>query len=181
MLLVKENACLLIVDVQTKLTPLVLNSESLVEGTRWLMTLAKTLNIPILVSEQYPKGLGKTVTPLAECTQNAEYMEKVHFSCAADPECLKSIARAQKNQIVIAGIETHVCILQTALGLIQAGFDVYVVADLVSARKKQDHTFGLKRIRQAGGSLVTREMVFFEWVHKAGTPEFKTLSTTFLK
>lgn len=181
MLLKLQNSCLLIIDVQEKLTPLVLNHEKLVQNCQWLMRLAYELEVPIQVTEQYPKGLSRTVAPLRNEEVSAVYSEKVFFSCASEPDCLKAITQTDREEILIAGIETHVCVMQTALELQAMGKNVYVVVDAVSTRHEIDHRYGLKRMKAAGITLVTKEMVFFEWIRCAGTPRFKELSQRFLK
>jgi nicotinamidase-related amidase len=181
MLLAKRKSCLLLVDVQEKLTPLVLQSEKLINACDWLMALADKLKIPILISEQYPKGLGGTVEPLNKYMSKNKYIEKVHFSCASDQNFLSCRQKINRQQVIILGIETHVCVLQTAIELKQTGADVFVVVDAVSSRSEIDHKYGLKRMKQEGIYLITREMVFFEWLRSASTPEFKSLSQEFLK
>ncbi len=181
MLLTLQNSCLLIVDVQEKLTPLVLRHETLVHNCQWLMRLAHELEVPILVTEQYPKGLSKTVAPIRNESVSATYSEKVFFSCASEPKCLEIINKTAREDIVIAGIETHICIMQTALELQAMGKNVYVVVDAVSTRHEIDHRYGLKRMKAAGITLITKEMVFFEWLRCAGTARFKQLNQQFFK
>jgi len=181
MLLQKGKSCLLLVDVQEKLTPLVMNADGLVATCRWLMRLASELDVPLLVSEHYRKGLGQTIEPLRKLMPGKTDIDKVHFSCYRDPSFIKHWHLLNKKQAVIAGIETHVCVLQTALDLKAAGVDVYVVVDAVSSRQAIDHQYGLERMRAESIQLVTREMVFFEWVEQAGTSAFKALSQAFLK
>ncbi|WP_133137078.1 isochorismatase family protein [Legionella rowbothamii] len=180
MLLNKEESLLLLIDVQEKLTPAVMNSESLISQCEWLLKLAHKLSVPILVSEQYPKGLGATVAPLKEYFDSQECIDKVHFSCMSDVNYVQRLKQFHKKQFILIGMEAHVCVLQTALEMKEQGFDVFVVVDAVSSRGKNNLKFGLKRMQQAGVHLVTSEMVFFEWVRKAGTPEFKELSKKFL-
>jgi nicotinamidase-related amidase len=181
MLLEKDKSGFLLVDVQEKLTPHVLNSESLVKRCHWLMRLANELNVPIIISEQYPSGLEKTVKPLRELASQAPCIEKVHFSCYREPSFVNQWQTMDRKQVVIAGIETHVCVMQTAMDMNDSDLDVFVVVDAVSSRHELDHKFGLKRMKQAGIHLITSEMVFFEWVRKAGTPEFKALSQSYLR
>lgn len=178
MLLKKEDSCLLLIDVQEKLTPHVQNSAQLIMRCEWLLRLAAELSVPTVVSEQYPSGLGATVEPLRHF---GTALHKVHFSCWRDPSFQSNLPKLNKKQMVLIGIETHVCVLQTALDLCEAGYEVFVVVDAVSSRNELDHRYGLKRIKQAGGFLVTSEMVFFEWVEKAGTAEFKSLSKAYLQ
>jgi nicotinamidase-related amidase len=180
MLLDKNESCLLIVDVQEKLTPHVLESEFLVERCQWLMKLAYDLDVPVLMSEQYPQGLGCTVKPLSDLSIIKHCVRKVHFSGFDEPSFLNTWQEMHKQQVIIAGIETHVCVLQTAMDMKKTDIDVFVVVDAVSSRHQLDHKFALKRMMQAGIHLITSEMVFFEWVRKAGTPEFKALSKTYI-
>jgi nicotinamidase-related amidase len=180
MLLKKDNSCLLLIDVQEKLTPLVQKSEALIERCQWLMRLATELQVPQIVSEQYPKGLGITVAPLHELSQKDSAIEKVHFSCWQEPRFKERLQPLNKKQLVLIGIETHVCVLQTAMDLIKAEYEVFVVVDAVSSRHELDYKYALKRMKQAGIQLITSEMVFFEWIGQAGTPEFKMLSKRYL-
>jgi nicotinamidase-related amidase len=180
MLLNRSNSLLLLVDVQEKLTPKILDNESMCNRCAWLLQLAKAMHVPILVSEQYPQGLGYTVESLRHHTPKEAPVEKVHFSCMQVPEYVKKLEAYQKNQLVLIGIEAHVCILQTALEMKDKGYEVFVVVDAVSSRHAIDLQYALKRMKHAGIQLITSEMVFFEWVRQAGTEEFKALSKTFL-
>ena len=181
MLLNKSDSILLLVDVQEKLTPHVLDQEEIVARCEWLLKLANRMGVPVLVSEQYPSGLGSTLPNFAPYYDRAKVIEKIHFSCAQEPNYLQALKQYSKNQVVIVGIETHVCVLQTAMELKSSGKEVFVVVDAVSSRKGLDRKYALKRMKQAGIHLVTSEMVFFEWVRKAGSPEFKALSKEFLQ
>lgn len=180
MLMQKDKSCFLLIDVQEKLTPLVMNSNQLVANCQWLMRMASELDVPLLVSEQYKKGLGGTVESLRKLMPGETDIDKVYFSCYRDNSFLKHWQSLNKKQAVLAGIETHVCVLQTALDLIKTGVEVYVVVDAVSSRNLLDHEAALERMRFEGVQLVTREMVFFEWVEKAGNSVFKSLSKAFL-
>lgn len=181
MLLEKDKSCLLLIDVQEKLTPHVRESEALISRCQWMIRLATELNVPLLVSEQYPRGLGATIEPLRILVSRAKHVEKVHFSCFREQDFQQCLQNMNKKQFVLIGIETHVCVLQSAMDLKKAGHEVFVVVDAVSSRSELDHKYGLKRMKQAGIQLITSEMVFFEWVEKAGTPQFKTLSKAYLQ
>lgn len=181
MLLNREDSGLLLIDVQEKLTPLVKNSDELVKHCEWLINLAQDLKVPVLVSEQYSKGLQATVAPLNRLIKEKNCFDKVYFSCFRDEKFKEYFKTLPQKQWVLIGIETHVCVMQTALDLKKAGYEIFVVIDAVSSRSEQDHRYGLKRMKQNGVQLVTSEMVFFEWVGKAGTPQFKALSQTYLK
>lgn len=180
MLLNKEDSLLVLVDVQEKLTPAVLDSHSLIARCEWLLKLATRMSVPVLVSEQYPKGLGHTVTPL-NSYGGKHRIEKVSFSCMQAADFIEKLRAFKKNQFLVIGIEAHVCVLQTAMDMKSAGYDVYVVVDAVSSRHPTDLKYALKRMKKEGIHLVTAEMVFFEWLRQAGTPEFKALSQEFLQ
>src|SRR5262245_32140979 len=143
-LLNKEDSLLILVDVQQKLTGFVLDSEVLVARCEWLLKLARKIQVPVLVSQQYSKGLGVTVDPLSSYYNETECVEKVHFSCMQEPNYLYRLHQHKKGQLILIGIETHVCILQTALEMKKAGFEVFVVVDAVSSRKELDHKYALK-------------------------------------
>jgi nicotinamidase-related amidase len=179
MLLNKEDSLLLLVDVQEKLTPAVLDCDAFILRCEWLLKLARRVGVPLLVSEQYPQGLGLTLKQFHPYFKQQECIEKVAFSCMSEAKYVERIKQLQKKQLILIGIETHVCVLQTALEMIKDGYDVFVVVDAVSCRGEQNMKYGLKRMKHAGVHLVTAEMVFFEWLRKAGTPEFKELSKEF--
>lgn len=181
MLINQEGSCLLLVDIQEKLTPHVMESEALVKRCLWLRNLAIARKVPVLFSEQYPKGLGPTLPVLLADIEKPKSVEKTHFSCMQSSNFVEFIQKSNKTDFIIAGIETHVCIMQTALEMHEAGLNVFVAADAVSSRNAIDHRYGLKRMKQAGIRMVTAEMVFFEWLRKAGTPEFRALSLEFLR
>lgn len=180
-LLRAHKSCLLIVDVQEKLVPVVNDPEQLVANCAWLMGVASVLDVPMLISEQYPAGLGPTVAKLRTVAPAGAWMEKVHFSCTDAPACRARIEAAGRAQMVLAGIEAHVCVLQTALGLMPAGKEVFVVADAVSSRRPLDMEMAMGRMRAAGVQVVTKEMVLFEWAHQSATDQFRALSAKFLK
>ncbi|MBA2656275.1 MAG: hydrolase [Tatlockia sp.] len=180
MLMERSQSCLVLVDVQEKLMPLVHNYKAVLGRCEWLIRLAQDVAVSVLVSEQYPKGLGQTIEPLRSLIANCETFEKVDFSCVRSPAFKKSLESLKRKQVLLIGIESHVCVLQTALDLQQANYDVFVVVDAVSSRSELDYLFALKRMKQVGVQLVTSEMVFFEWIGQAGTPEFKALSNAYL-
>ena len=179
MLLDATRSQVLIVDVQERLLPAMHEGTAAVERCAVLMQAAQELTLPVLVSEQYRKGLGPTVARLDNVKGDASLMEKMHFSCAADPGMAKhigDIAAAGRPQVVMGGIESHVCVLQSALGFKAAGLDVFVVADAVTSRRPESVDLALDRLRAAGVHVVNTEMAVFEWLHVSGTPQFKALS-----
>jgi nicotinamidase-related amidase len=180
MLIAAERSRLLIVDVQQKLVPSIHEAERVIENCEWLARLARKLNVPVIASEQYAKGLGPTVPRLKALLDEEGIGQKVHFSCVA-ANCLDNLPGGDRDQFIVAGIEAHVCVLQTAFDLHHSGKDVFVVADAISSRSPEDAAVGIDRMRGAGIPIVTKEMVFFEWLRQAGTPEFKQLSAEFLR
>lgn len=180
MLLMRDKSCLLLIDVQEKLIPFIDGYEQLITNCSWLLRLAQKLAVPMLISEQYPKGLGHTISALREVTESAQVHEKVAFSCASDAIFKSAVAQQKRSQLVLIGIEAHVCVLQTAMEFAK-DYDVFVVADAVSSRDLYDKKIAFKRLQQAGVHLVTKEMVLFEWLHQAGNDLFREVSREFLK
>ncbi len=181
MLISRQNSCLLIVDIQEKLHPVILDSQKLIENSLWLVEIAQQLSVPVLVSEQYPKGLGHTHGAFIERIEQQHVMHKLHFSCTKDASCLAQIKSSAVQQIIIVGMEAHVCVLQTVLGLLSEGKDVFVVADAVSSRTAENKALALQRMQQCGAHIVSREMVAYEWLEKAGDDEFRQISRNYLR
>ena len=181
MLMKKEDSVLLVIDVQERLAPAMDNPREVINGCADLLAVAQKLDIPFLITEQYPKGLGQTMVDLRkEVPEGTKYFEKMEFSCAKNPEIMKQIEAYGRKQIVIAGIETHICVLQTAFHLKELGYDVFVVSNACSSRKPLQNIMALQRMMTAGVEVVTLEMVFFEWLEKAGTETFKEISRKYI-
>ncbi|CAA7614189.1 hydrolase [Magnetospirillum sp. UT-4] len=176
MLIDARRSALLIVDVQENLAPVMADARAVYKGCTILLKAAARLGLPVLVSEQYPKGLGRTMGELREHVPDGAVVEKLHFSCAAEPALKERVDGLGRDHLVIAGIEAHVCVLQSALGFKAAGYQVFVVADACSSRDSANHRAALERMAANGIEVVTVEMVAFEWLHRAGTPEFKDIS-----
>lgn len=174
-LLAARQSRLLIVDVQQKLVPLIDRAETMIAGCAKLIRGAEILGVPVFATEQYPQGLGETVPELAELL--GDRAQKLRFSCA---EALQWPGAAEdlqeRDQVVVAGIETHVCVQQTVLDLLAIGYRVYVPADAVASRGQIDWEFALRRMADSGATITTAESVLFEWAEIAGTPEFKQIS-----
>lgn len=181
MLMRAEISCLLVVDFQERLMPAIHHGDQVVANGAWLIGIAQRLGVPVLASEQYPRGLGPTVRAIRELLPADAFMEKTHFSCAAELACMRRIDALGRDQIVMIGAEAHVCVLQTALDLRAVCKDVYLVADGVSSRSPRDVELALERMRAAGVRIVSREMVAFEWLHQAGTDRFREISREFLR
>jgi len=180
MLINAKTSCFMLIDVQEKLTEHVVEHEKLLTHITWLLSLANELGEPVIVTEQYPKGLLSTVAELKPYIEHAPIFDKVYFSSARDEKVHQYLKSQSYQQIILFGIEAHVCILQTALDLKQLGYQVFVVADAISARDPMAITLAIERMSQAGVIIVNTEMVFFELLEKAGTEQFKKLSKQFL-
>ncbi|MBL8666768.1 MAG: hydrolase [Rhodospirillales bacterium] len=176
MLMSAPASCLLVVDIQERLAPKVKAPHAVIENAAVLLKVARRLDVPVLVSEQYPRGLGATVPELAALLVDGETIEKLHFSCIAEQGFADRFRGLGRPQAVVAGMEAHVCVLQTADDLLAGGTETFVVQDATSSRTECDHAAAMARLREAGARIVTTEMVVFEWLAKAGTPAFKELS-----
>lgn len=175
MLIDRDKSLLLLVDMQKRLLPAVVDSERTLGKAALLAVAAERMKIPVLVSEHYPKGIGPTSEGLS-CKVSADgFMQKIHFSCFAEDECRRRIVAAAREQVVVGGTETHVCVQQTALDLKQAGYEVFVAADATSSRHETDKNLAVARMRAAGIVIVSAEMVVFEWMRRADTPLFREM------
>lgn len=174
MRIAKEDSLVLVVDVQEKLVPHMYDQEAAVAKMTTLVRGAKTLDIPVIAARQYPQGLGDIVMPLR--LQLSEIHDKMTFSCCGDASFMDAIRSKGKKNVIVIGVETHVCVLQTAIDLKAAGFAVIVAADAVASRFQRDYEIALKRMEQEGILLTTTESVLFELCRQAGSETFKTIS-----
>ncbi len=168
------DTTLLVIDVQEKLIRLVPGAKRIVWNIRRLIQGAKILSVPVLATEQYPQGLGPTTPELAALL--AAPAAKVDFSCLGCGEIAEQLTADQRPKVLLAGIEAHVCIQQTALDLLAAGKSVYIAVDAVGARFAINEKIALKRMQSCGATLTTTEAALFEWCQAAGTPQFKQIS-----
>lgn len=175
MLIEREKSLLLVVDVQEKLAPAIFEGEIAIRNNVRLLTGAYQLGIPSFISEQYVRGLGPSIAEIRNAAVDAKFFEKTHFSCTAEAGVIEMLRAAGRQQILLTGMEAHVCVLQTALGLLAAGFNVFLIADAVSSRTPANRSAAIERLQSSGVHIVTTEMVLFEWLHQAGTEEFRTL------
>lgn len=175
MLIARDNSLLLVVDIQEKLAPAIHDGDTVTANALRLLRASAQLAVPAFVSEQYVRGLGPSLPAIREAGSHARFFEKTHFSCAAEPGVLDLLRAVGRRQIIISGTETHVCVLQSACGLLEAGFQVFLVADAASSRTPANRDAAIERLRAVGGHIVTTEMVLFEWLHKACTDEFRAL------
>jgi isochorismate hydrolase len=184
LLLSGERSQLVVIDVQERLLPVIRDHLSVVTSIRFLLDAAAILQVSAIVTEQYPKGLGPTVELLHNHPASVATLEKLKFSAAetlmTEPSVsgfsAKEYPRFRAHQIVLAGIETHICVQQTALELFEKGFQVYVAADCVGSRNADDHQWALHRMAGAGVIITTAEAIAFEWCERAGKDSFKALS-----
>lgn len=171
----RAAAVVLIVDLQDKLLPAIAGAEACVAASAKLVAGAKVLGVPVLATEQYPAGLGRTCPEIATLMEEMpKPVEKMAFS-ACVPAILDAIALQQRQQIIIAGIETHVCVQQTVLDLLRRGLPVWVCADAVGSRRDFDRDIALKRMRHAGAIVTSVESVLFELLGEAGPDAFKKI------
>ena len=180
MLIRVQDSTLLIIDIQERLFPAIDGNTALAEHSAWLMQVAERIGVPVLLTEQYSKGLGPTVAALRDGVAEEAIIEKLHFSAARDGELFKRPG-GERKQFVICGTETHICVLQTVLDLVARGNQVFVVEEAVGSRRASDKALGLARMQQAGASIVSREMVAFEWMEQAGTDLFRSVSREFIR
>jgi len=176
----REDALLLVVDVQERLVPAIHPDlyPGALKNMKIMIEAAGTLGLPILLTEQYPKGLGRTVPEILSSLEGKDYrlVEKVSFSCARDEGFLGSVSAANRRQVVIVGMETHVCVYQTSVDLIRAGYSLFVLDDAVSSRFLHNYRSGLDALRAAGATVYSTETAVFQLLKVAATPEFRKVS-----
>jgi len=166
---------LLVVDVQDKLLVKMPDAVSLVRDVGFLIDVAQLINVPVFATEQYPKGLGPTTEAIARRLP-AELPAKLTFSCCGAPGLVDTLKSGTRNQVVLTGMETHVCIMQSALDLLAEGFEVFLPVDALQSRGDIDHDVALARMDNAGAVLTTVEAVAFEWLGSSGHAQFKAIS-----
>lgn len=175
----RENLSLVVIDMQERLMNAIpeRKRESIIKSAAVLIEAAKTFEVPITVTEQYPRGLGPTIPEIKDCVGDGfKPIEKVVFSCARSPEFKSAIEETHKREALICGIETHVCVLQTVIDMINGGYVLYVPADAVASRKDLDWEKGISLIEKAGAVVGTTETFVFQLLERAGTEEFKRIS-----
>ncbi len=171
-----SHSIALCVDIQERLFPHIDRHDAMLQRAITLVKGLAILHVPIVVSEQYTKGLGKTVAPLAELLSDAPTLEKMTFSCCGDPGLEGNILGSGRHTVIVFGIEAHVCVLQTVLDLRAQGRHAVVVEDSVSSRNAHDKSIAIERMRQAGAIITTTESLLFELLERAGTDTFKQIS-----
>ena len=184
MLIRRDASLLLVVDLQEKLAPAIFEGERVIRNSVRLLQGAQQLGVPAFAAEHCASSVGPVVPEIRNATTiettaaprvSPIFFAKSHFSCAAEPDVLDLLRATGRRQVVLVGIECHVCVLQTAFGLHEAGFEVFLAADATSSRTPENHDAGVARMRAGGIHVATTEMVLFEWLHRAATDEFRAL------
>lgn len=171
-----DDSVLLIIDVQGKLATLMHERETLFKNLSRLIEGAQILGVPILLTEQYPKGLGETVPELKALMPNVKPIEKLSFSCFGEDRFVEAFEELEREQVLVAGIEAHVCVYQTVADLLEEGYEAHCVADAISSRAKENREIGLARMRDDGAIITSTEMCLFELMRVASGPKFKAIS-----
>jgi len=172
-MLEQTNTALLVIDFQDKLLAKIFNAGAIVPCAIRLIRFAQELRLPIVTTEQYPRGLGPTTETVARELSGAVPITKTAFGCMGEPGFVTALQGAGRSQLLVTGIETHVCIMQTVLAALEAQYETFVVRDAVGSRRAGDHEAALARMEKAGAVLVSTEMAMFEILRDAATPEFK--------
>lgn len=171
-----EETAALFIDFQERLVPAIYLNDAIVEKTVILAKGLQEFNVPMAFSQQYTKGLGETVPSVKEAVADFTYLEKTSFSCCDCDEIAAWVKQTGKKNILVCGVEAHICVMQTVLDLLDAGLNVFVVADCIGSRKAYDKEIGLKRMEKEGAYLTTCEAALFELTGGAKSPQFKTIS-----
>ncbi len=176
MRIIREDSAGLVIDIQERLFPHIHKHEELELNASILIKGMQCLAIPVLVTQQYTKGLGSTVPTIQQLFLNTEHIEKQAFSCCDEPDFIVRLMEIKKRFIIITGIEAHVCVLQTVIDLLEKGFVPVVAEDCVSSRKKNDKRHAIGRMRKEGAIISTYESILFELLRYSGTDDFKAIS-----
>lgn len=171
----KDNTILLIIDIQEKLASIMKHREGVIDNTKILITAAKEMEMPIIITEQYPKGIGPTVEEIKEVVDNVKPFEKTSFTAYTD-KIKEALDATGRKKVVITGMETHICVFQTARDLIDNGYEVFIARDAVCSRTKENFLNGLELMKEAGAVISNTEAIVFDLLKVSGTPEFKVLS-----
>ena len=174
-MLKKENTALLIIDIQGKLAQLMHEKDGLFQNAQRLVKGIQTLEIPIILAEQNPRGLGPTIPEIADLLSGIQPVAKTSFSCCGSHEFVSALEKLDRKQILITGIETHICVYQTAADLAGKGYEVQVVVDAVSSRSEENKLIGLQKIKESGAGLTSVETALFELIKVAEGEQFKEI------
>jgi len=171
----KQGSALVVVDVQDKLLPAIHDWQEVLANTLKMIQIARILAVPIIVTEQYPKGLGATNSSLSRLFTPFKALEKTSFSCFGANGFEAELTRVEAKTLVLVGIEAHICVQQTALDGLDRGYAVHIISDAVASRLPRNKKLAMSRIRQAGGVISGTEMALYEWLERADGPEFKAV------
>ena len=171
----REESMLLVIDIQKAMLRVIDRWENVASKTKQLIKSANALEVPILLTEQYKKGLGETISELFQEIESPQIIQKEHFSACLEEEFIQTVQSFNREKIVVVGMETHVCVLQTCLDLIKAGFQVHLVADAVASRIDKNRDIAIDLMRQAGAVISSTEIVIFQWACRANTDEFRRI------
>ena len=175
MLIRAHDSALIVIDMQERLVPAMQAPARTIRNTRLLLNAAHKTGVPALLTEQYPRGLGHTIPEILQTAGDSPVLPKMHFSCMEDTGFAAAFRGLGRRQAVLTGMEAHICVVQTAASLVEAGYDVFVVSDATASRTLESEQACLARLSAGGVSVVTTEMVIFEWLGEAGTPAFKEM------
>jgi len=175
-MLTHENTVLVVVDIQERLAPSIYNHESLIKNTAACISSCKLLDIPIIVLQQYTKGLGETVPALQDALGDFEPVEKITFSACQNEEFMTRLAKTGKKNVIVVGMEAHICVQMTALELLQARYDVYVAPDCIGSRKDANRVYAENRMRHDGAVITPLESILFEMLVRADHPMRKEIT-----
>jgi nicotinamidase-related amidase len=171
-----DDCVLAVIDIQEKLLPRIHEKERVIRNSQLLIRLANVLSLPVVVSTQYSKGLGATVPAILSLLPNVTPVDKLEFGCFGNGEFCSAISLlAGRNTLLLCGIETHICVMQTALGALNQGLNVHVAADAVGSRAELNWKLGLERMREAGAVISSTEMAIYELLGKSGSAAFKEM------
>mgnify|MGYP000342016265 CR=1 FL=1 len=172
----RSKSALLVIDIQERILPVIFEHERVINNSIKLIKGFKTLDLPVYYTEQYPKGLGPTAALVKEALEDAKAIEKMSFSCSGAPGLFDELKNKNIEQVVLCGVESHVCVMQTALDLLANDFHVHVAADAVSSRREFDFKIALNRMQSNGAEITLTESVLFELLEVCGTDSFKAIS-----
>jgi nicotinamidase-related amidase len=172
-----EQCALIVVDIQEKLLPAIANKDVLVKNAQLLIRLAGMINIPIIVSTQYARGLGATVPEIASLLPDTTILDKTEFGCFNNSGFCSAVKNLPGNRttVLICGMETHICVMQTALGAMDQGYIVHIASDAVGSRSEWNYHIGLNRMQDAGAVISSTEMMMYELLRSSSSPTFKEL------
>jgi len=175
-MLTVENTLTLVIDFQTKMMPSILDHEELAQKSATFIKGCRILGVPIITTQQYSKGLGDTIAEIKDALGDFEPVEKISFSCCGNDEFKAKLAKEGKKNILVTGVEAHICVQQTVLDLLQGGYSIYVIADCIGSRFEVNRRYADKRMEQAGAILTTAESALFEMMVSADHPKRKEIT-----